>query len=239
MSVLRVASYNTRDFLDDRWAAARVVRALAPDVLLLQEVPRRFWPGPRVRAWAAATGLQWPGGHHGAGGTTVMVSRRVVVDSLEHHALPVPLGQRTRGYAVLRGHLATGPGETESTSFTAASIHLGLFEGQRSRHTAQILGSLPDSGPLVVAGDLNEGPGAPSWRAFAERLEVLSVEEPTYPSWAPTEMLDVVWGRGMSRVDGTPPTLDRGGPDVRRASDHLPVWVDVTLEAPSQHREGR
>ena len=43
MSLLRVATYNLRGLKDDRHAAARVVRAMAPDVLLLQEVPR--YPG--------------------------------------------------------------------------------------------------------------------------------------------------------------------------------------------------
>ncbi|MTB72876.1 hypothetical protein GGG17_13055 [Arsenicicoccus sp. MKL-02] len=223
---VRVASYNTRDFLDDRRAAARVVRALAPDVLLLQEAPRRFWPGPLVRSFARETGLRWPGGHRGSGGTTVMLSDRLTLVDCRHHGLPVPLGQRTRGYAVLRAQLPEGP------LLTAVSVHLGLFEGQRLRHTHQILRDLPREGPLVLAGDLNEGPGGPSWQTIARVLDVLSVEEPTYPSWAPVEMLDVVWGRGLRRVDGTPPPLDRGGRDVRRASDHLPVWADVDLLAP-------
>ena len=39
-SSLRVASYNVRDLKDDVDAAARVVRAIDPDVLCLQEVPR-------------------------------------------------------------------------------------------------------------------------------------------------------------------------------------------------------
>ena len=43
MPAVRVASYNTRDFLDDHHLAARVVRAVDPDVLCLQEVPRRLF----------------------------------------------------------------------------------------------------------------------------------------------------------------------------------------------------
>ena len=35
MRPVRVASYNTRDFLDDRDAAASVVRAIDPDVNLV------------------------------------------------------------------------------------------------------------------------------------------------------------------------------------------------------------
>ena len=43
MTTLRVATYNTRDFLDDHRLAARIVRAVAPDILCLQEVPRRLF----------------------------------------------------------------------------------------------------------------------------------------------------------------------------------------------------
>ena len=71
---VRVASYNTRDFLDDHHLAARVVRAVDPDVLCLQEVPRRLFAGWRVRRFAAACGLDWAGGHRGSGGTTVLTS---------------------------------------------------------------------------------------------------------------------------------------------------------------------
>jgi len=49
---VRVASYNTRDFLDDRDAAASVVRAIDPDVLCLQEVPRRLGAAWRVSRFA-------------------------------------------------------------------------------------------------------------------------------------------------------------------------------------------
>ena len=51
---VRVASYNTRDFLDDHHLAARIVRAVDPDVLCLQEVPRRLFGGWRVRRFARA-----------------------------------------------------------------------------------------------------------------------------------------------------------------------------------------
>ena len=59
--LVRVASYNTRDFLDDHHLAARVVRAVDPDVLCLQEVPRRLFGGWRVARFAAACGLQLAG----------------------------------------------------------------------------------------------------------------------------------------------------------------------------------
>ena len=83
MPVVRVASYNTRDFLDDHRLSARLVRALDPDVLCLQEVPRRLFGGWRVARFAGACGLHWAGHHRGSGGTTILTS-----------ALPVARKQR-------------------------------------------------------------------------------------------------------------------------------------------------
>ena len=61
MTGMRVASYNLKDFTLDRHAAARVVRAIDPDVLCLQEVPRRLFGAWRVSAFAAECGMYWSG----------------------------------------------------------------------------------------------------------------------------------------------------------------------------------
>ena len=66
--VLRVMSYNLRDFLDDRHAAARVVRAVDPDVLCLQEVPRRLTTEVRLPPFARECGLLWSRRRRGSGG---------------------------------------------------------------------------------------------------------------------------------------------------------------------------
>ena len=119
MAAVRVATYNTRDFLDDHHLAARVVRAVDPDVLCLQEVPRRAFAGWRVARFARACGLRWPGRHRGSGGTTVFTSDRVRVVDCGHHHLPVRWPDRTRGFAVVR--VAVPGGE-----LTAVSVHLSL-----------------------------------------------------------------------------------------------------------------
>ena len=57
MSTMRVASYNLKDLTLDRAAAARVIRAIDPDVLCLQEVPRRLGASWRVSALASTRSL--------------------------------------------------------------------------------------------------------------------------------------------------------------------------------------
>jgi len=60
-NILRVASYNLRDFKEDSDAAVRVVRAINPDVLCLQEVPRHVLSSYRTASFAARCGLYWSG----------------------------------------------------------------------------------------------------------------------------------------------------------------------------------
>lgn len=225
MPAVRVASYNTRDFLDDHHLASRVVRAVDPDVLCLQEVPRRLLGGWRVARFAAACGLRWAGRHRGSGGTTVLTSDRVHVVGSEHRRLPVRWPDRTRGFAVVRVGL---PGGGE---LTAVSVHLSLKAQERVAHTERILDAIADRGPLVVAGDLNEDSTGDAWRLLdvPDRLRLVSPDRPTYPARAPRLRLDVVFASPQLRV------LPHRGvslPDAvyAAASDHRPTWVDLETD---------
>lgn len=222
MRPVRVASYNTRDFLDDRDAAASVVRAIDPDVLCLQEVPRRLGAAWRVSRFAGACGMAWVGRHRGSGGTTIFVSERIRVSGAGHHRLPVRLLDRTRGYAV--AHLVIDGWQP----LTAVSLHLSLRPEERQRHAGAILAALADQpGALVVAGDLNELDDGAAHRAFAQGLRVVSGSVPTYPSRAPRKALDVIFASPHLKVVAGPPVvLDDAV--LAAASDHRPVWVDLT-----------
>lgn len=219
----RLASYNTRDFLDDRHAAARVVRSIAPDVLCLQEVPRRLLAGRRVRAFADECGLDWGGGHRGSGGTTVLTGPRVTRLALDHHRLPVLPGVRTRGYAVARVALGDAP------PVTVVSVHLSLSPDQRVRHVRRLLAAVEPGGRAVrtlVAGDLNEGPDGSAYGVLAAHHRLATGGVPTFPVWGPDKPLDVVLATPDLVVHpGGPVDLDED--DVRAASDHRPVWVEV------------
>ena len=225
MAAVRVATYNTRDFLDDHRLAARVVRAVDPDVLCLQEVPRRFLGGSRVARFAAACGMKWPGRHRGSGGTTVFTSPRVRVVGCHHSRLPVRWPDRTRGYAVARVAVPGGG------VFTAVSVHLSLRAAERVSHTERILESLADEGPLVLAGDLNEDETGAAWRLIdvPDRLRLVSPDRPTFPARSPRRRLDVVFASPELRVL---PHREVAVPAAAfaAASDHLPTWVDLELD---------
>ena len=223
MSTLRVVSYNLKDFTMDRHAAARVVRALNPDVLCLQEVPRRLFASWRVSAFAAECGMFWSGRHRGSGGTTIFTSLRVQVAESRHVRLRVRALQRTRGYAVARVAL---PGHEP---LVAASVHLSLDAHERERHAGLILQGVSGGGPVLLAGDLNEGETGGAWRLFAAPLRLVSSPVPTFPARAPRRVLDVVFA-SPDLVVRPRTDVELAAADLVAASDHRPTWVDVDLD---------
>lgn len=222
MTVLRVASYNTRDFKDDVAAAARVVCAIRPDVLCLQEVPRRLFSATRVADFAARCGLYSSDRHLGSGGTTILTSLRVQVVDSRHSRLRVAPLQRTRGYAV--AHVAP-PGHLP---LVVASVHLSLDPAERERHTGEVLRSLAPAERAVVAGDLNEDASGRAWRMLATALRLASPASATFPASQPRTLLDVVFASpSVCVLPHQEVALSQE--DLVAASDHLPVWVDVDL----------
>lgn len=217
-------SYNLHDFRDDRAAAARVIRAVGPDVLCVQEVPRRLTTELRVPPFARACGLVWHRRRLGTGGTAVLTRPGVLVHEVVRGRLPVRFPDRTRGYA--GATVSLPPDGPQVEPVTVVSIHLGLREAERSRHAATVLEGLGER--AVVAGDLNEGPGGTAYELVAGRYPQASAGEPTFPAQHPTVALDAVFvGRGL-QVLGSAPVLFREG-DLEAASDHRPVWVDLDV----------
>ena len=223
LPVLRVATYNVRDFLDDRAAAARVVRSIAPDVLCLQEVPRRLTTEFRLPAFARECGLFWSGGRLGSGGTAVLTALGTRVHAASTGRLRVRFPDRSRGYAAVAVSL---PG---AEPLTVVSVHLGLRAAERAAHARDLAGHV---GPrAVVAGDLNELADGAAYQAIADRWRRVSDDRPTYPAERPSRTLDVIFaGADLQPVStGGPVDLD----DAVAASDHLPVWVDLRLGPPA------
>lgn len=219
---LRVASYNVHDLLDDRSAAARVVRAIDPDVLCLQEVPRRLTTEVRLPAFARDCGLWWSGGRAGTGGTAVLTSLRMRVHAHHRERLPVRFPDRSRGFAMVEVSL---PGDAR---ISVVSVHLGLRADERARHTGRIMARLDSlrSSATVIAGDLNEGADGSARRMIAARYRKVSDDRPTFPASAPNSVLDAIFaGPRLAIRPGAPVALVEE--DVVVASDHRPVWVDL------------
>lgn len=219
MTRARMVTYNI--FMAGRKGQAvhDVVRAMRPDVLLVNESPK--WPliwRRRCRRLADAWGMRFVTGGRLAGSNMVVVGQGVQVKRAGSEKLRQPLFQPRRGiaWAQLRiGGQLVG----------VVCCHLSLTKQRRMREVGRVIavaGKL--RGPVIVAGDLNEPPDGPSWRRLREAgfVDHGSDEWPTYPAEHPEKRIDALVVRGAALVvrhgdPGVPPEL------LVRASDHLPV----------------
>ena len=222
----RVAAYNLRALLDDPQAAARVVRAIDPDVLLVQEIPRGLCSAASINTFAAQAGLRWPGRTRRVSGTSLLVGRRAQVQCHRDRALPVEFMGNPRTYSWARVRVADGE------AFAAVSIHLPLRANQRRQHVGQLLSELTvhpylSDVPWVIGGDLNETQGDPAWQILAGEVPLASTAGlRTFPAIRPKAAIDAVFASPSARAEPGS-DLDLDPADLKAATDHRPVWVDL------------
>ncbi|GGB20628.1 hypothetical protein GCM10011492_08200 [Flexivirga endophytica] len=221
---IRVASYNVRALKDDRSALVEVIRSIAPDVLLLQEVPRHPVSGHRIATFADELGLTWFGGKRFRMSTTLMTSLRVDVLDAHHGRLPVRRFDEPRGYGMATVRL---PGHRP---LVAASAHLSLRGADRLPEAKALLAAAgTPTPPMVVGGDLNEEPSGRTWRHFARELREVSADTPTYSAQDPHKRIDGIFA--SAQLLGVTPELETSATKLAAATDHLPVVVDLDLSA--------
>jgi endonuclease/exonuclease/phosphatase family metal-dependent hydrolase len=225
-SALRVVSYNVNSLRGDAAALTEVVRGLRPDIVVLQEAPRRLRWRARCAHLADRLGLLHVAGGLPSLGNVVMASYRVAVPDTWCVQFPLTPGRHMRGAVFARCQVG-------SASFVVAGTHLATDPTERPTQAAIVRRVMDETtGPLVLAADVNEEPGGTSWRTLADGLTdaasaVADGEPPaTFPAPAPHRRIDAVFLRGDLAVRAVA-TVD--GPAARRASDHLPVVVDLTV----------
>ncbi|MBQ0985078.1 endonuclease/exonuclease/phosphatase family protein [Streptomyces sp. F63] len=245
-AVIRVLSYNIRSMRDDQEALARVIRACAPDLVLVQEAPRFFRWRKAVARLARATELVYVTGGATATGPLILSSLRARVERTEDILLPLTPGLHRRGFAtaVLR---------FGDARLVAASCHLSLAAAEREAQAGTLLEVLDrqarEAGVAhaVVGGDLNDRPGGRAFRRLTGGLRDAWAEAPwggeyTSTPADPHQRIDAVLA-----TDGVE-ILGCGVPDglagVRRAdlgaaTDHLPVLAALRIPAaPAGARRG-
>jgi endonuclease/exonuclease/phosphatase family metal-dependent hydrolase len=217
---VRVASWNIRKAvgLDWRRDPARVLRVLArvrADVVLLQEADKRLAPRPPALppAMMREAGWDWVDadpatpsiGHHG---NAVLMRRGIEVREVVPLDLP---GLEPRGAVLVR--LGSG--------LVVGALHLGLRRADRRLQIARaVVAARAMGGPVLLGGDLNEWGRLPlpeGWHEVAPG--------PSFHAARPRLRLDrFVAGPGVA--------VERAGVVGRRwalrASDHLPIWVELT-----------
>ncbi len=239
--MFRIATYNIQKGigLDLRRQPQRileVLRELDADIIALQEVDRRF--GRRMTAlppeliaehtdyraipFAARRGsLGWHG-------NAILV--RQAINVLGHRRLTIPMVE-PRG-AVLADV------ELQGQPLRVVATHLSLIGACRRLQIASIMEQLhadENDVPVVILGDLNE------WRRPSRQLRGLApqyrVVSPghSFPSALPTASLDRII---------TSPELSVHVAGVHRseksriASDHLPVWAQLSFARPGGSHPG-
>lgn len=232
MPTVRVLSYNIRSLRDDPEAVARVVRALKPDVVCFQEVPRFMWW--RWQRWqlARACGLKVAAGRR-ACGLAVMTGPRVRRVGREFHLL-------TKVPELHRRALAIAALEAEGHRLIAASTHLDLKDEPRRAHTAELIARLNRArhrfkAPVVLTGDINEEPGGDCWgmllAGFQDAHAVAPVGETlTFSAADPQRRIDGVFAdREVEIIGCGVPVEDVDVADYPLATDHRPVLAELRL----------
>jgi endonuclease/exonuclease/phosphatase family metal-dependent hydrolase len=226
--ILRLLSYNVRSMRDDRAALARVIRSAEPDVVCVQEAPRFLRWRSTCAALARSCGLVVVGGGRPAGANLIMSSMAVdVIKTVDVLFSKDPgLHQRGVALAVLR---------FRGSEFSVAGTHLDGREEPRLRHIVELNSAvsryLPPDKPVIVAGDVNDHPGSPTWLALTERwvdaFAAAGVGSAFTSTGAdPYQTIDGIFVDPRITVVSAR-VLD--GPDIEVASDHRPVLAVLDL----------
>lgn len=228
MTTLRVLSYNVRSMRDDRAALGRVIRSAEADVALIQEAPR-FLRWRTLCAQLARRGsMVVVGGGRHAGANLILSTLSVEVESRADVFFSRDPRLHHRGTSIAVLH-------KQGTRFAVAGTHLDVVEQPRLRHVreleAAIADHVPGDVPVIVAGDVNDRPGSPTWRAMCERrVDALAAAGDgnvlTSAARDPHQTIDGVFVDPRIRIVSAR-VLDQ--PDVLIASDHRPVLADLEL----------
>ena len=220
MIPLRVLSYNVHGLRDDRAALTGLIRDLEPDVVIVQEAPRRFRWRHKCAALADDCGMVVAGGGQPALGNLLLVTLRVRVHESWCLRYPLTPGRHLRGAAFARCSV-------RGATFSVSGSHLATDPVERPAQAAAWKAALAQlEGPVVAGADLNEGPGGGAWRTIADGFVSPPSTALTFPATLPSQRLDALFVSPDISVEKYE-VIETD--QARSASDHLPVLADVRL----------
>jgi endonuclease/exonuclease/phosphatase family metal-dependent hydrolase len=222
---LRVLSYNVHGQRDDVDALAAVVREVEPDVVIVQEGPRRFRWRHKTGALADRLGLVVAAGGLPSLGNVLLTNLRVRVHRTWCQRFPLTPGRHLRGAVFAECSV-------RSTRFVVVGSHLSTDPAERPGQAALLKRELSGLDlPMIIGADLNENSGGAAWRTIADGLTDAAVpvgraDRFTFPCANPRDRIDALF------VDPRITVTDYDALDTeqtRRASDHFPVLADLLL----------
>jgi endonuclease/exonuclease/phosphatase family metal-dependent hydrolase len=219
---VRAVTFNIQHGAQGLDRVSSFLRTLLPDIVFLQEVDRECARSGGLRQ---AEKLAGELGHHAAFGEAfpfdsgtygIALLCRIPLEDVQVIRLP---------------HWDDGHGEprilllAHAGSWTLACTHLGLTGVERVEQARAIRGGLKGAARLILAGDINEGPGGPVCQAWSGWLqdsfaEAGGQEEPTAPPEGPPTRIDTI----LRGIETSRPVSARVGPPG--LSDHRAVIVD-------------
>lgn len=240
--VTRLVSYNVGVFskyqADSMQDIADMMREIGADAVALCELDscnRRHatfqlkefaevMSGTSHPAWVYRYGsaMQWAGGSYGTG----LVTSADVIDSFE---IKIPMGH---GYEPRVCVVA------ETADYVIAAVHLDHSNEDVRMEQAQLITDSLKSRyrrsrkPVFLCGDFNAVPDSPTLGLLSKDWKVLSETAPTYPSDSPRKCIDYIMAlknRAKYELLDTKVCTEFESADVREASDHLPIYVDVRI----------
>jgi endonuclease/exonuclease/phosphatase family metal-dependent hydrolase len=229
---LTFASYNIHKAVgtDGRRDPDRIVavlRELDADVIALQEADRRFGVRESVIPKALLDESPWYTAHFGGSGpnlgwhgNALLVRRGIELRLAE----PLPLPTLEPRGAVC-AELAAG-----GRALRVCGMHLDLSGLRRRMQIKAVLRhhGAGDAGPAVLLGDFNQwGANSGAMREFGHGWQVLATGK-SFPSRRPVAQLDRIVASHHWRVEAAGV---HHSALAARASDHLPVWAVLALDA--------
>ena len=245
---LKVMTYNIHSCIgiDGKIRPERiisVIRSCRADVIALQEVDanrQRSRGHEQARMIADALAMShhyyavsdWNGEQYGL----AIVSRYPLEHVQSGHLTPVDHANRSEARGALWVKLATPAGVVN-----VINTHFGLRREERQRQAAMLLGDdwlgqVPAAEPIILCGDLNDGPKSLVCKSFGRRLVDVACRLPnhrpraTFISTMPLRRLDYIFASEHFTVNAVrqPRT-----PTAKLASDHLPVCAELQLRLPN------
>ena len=240
---IRIVTWNIHKGIggvDRRYRLERIVdvlRALTPDIALLQEVADD-WPTSRFhdQAEMLSESLEMrhlafhPEHRFSMGGYGNAILSRWPLSNVHHVDLTIGT-RKKRGALQARARVRLP--RKGSRSVVLSNMHLGLAGSERGKQLERFLASHPfahldERTPIVVGGDLNDlwgslGPKFLLPRGFERSGRLVN----TFPAPLPVRPLDAIFVRG----DVTTERAHRPRSALsRQASDHVPLAVDLRLK---------
>ncbi len=243
---IRIVSYNIHKCIggiDRRYDPERICNVIShyqPDVVLLQEVDRDV-KRSNFDAQSELLGnkLAMPyrsyfpnvsvygGGEYGNA-----ILSRFPIEYTQNLDLTVGIKKRR---SALHASCSVAPALNSNIpkSLHIFNVHLGLANFERKIQLqkflqSDLLQSIEETSPILIAGDFNDVWG--NLRPILENSGFRGTNNTirTFPAFAPLRALDRIYVRGdvqMRRPRAS------SAPDIKTASDHLPIVADITIAA--------